>query len=202
MKRLLIVAALTTACISLQATVTININSTGWGDASSTGVNDLAWGIIVDSDGNSVGGDFGGTFISDLSAALVGFSLPGTGTFNSGVNIFDEYYFVQGQDLTTNSGPPAFSDGYMSIVGVNLDGNVSAGDDYGLLWFSVANGTLTNSDFFGFQDIGLLPADSSVISPSTTPGQTSNAIGVPEPSAFAAMAGLMALGFVMVRRRG
>lgn len=200
MKKITALFLLVTFGTALNASVTIQIDTAGWGDESTSAVNDLAWGIIVDSNGSATGGDFTGSFISNLSSALNGFTLPGVAPVNSGVLIFDEYYFVQSQSLLSNSGPSAgFTDGYMNTLGVNLDANVSSGDDYGLLWFSIGTGEVSNSDFFGFQDIGVLPSDSSVISPATTPGLTTNA--VPEPSAYAALAGFCALGWVMIRRR-
>lgn len=191
------------ASSSAVASVTIQIDTAGWGDNLSTEVNGMAWGIIVDSDGNASGGDFTGTFLSDLATALDGFTLPGVAAVNSGVLVFDEYYFIQSQSLTSNSGPSAgFTDGYMNTLGANLDSTVTSGDDYGLLWFSSGTGTLGSSDYFGFQDIGTLPSDSSVINPSSTPAQATLQVGaVPEPSTAAALAGLMALGYVMVRRR-
>lgn len=199
-KKLLLAFAF--AASAAHASVTIQIDTAGWGDETSSNVNGLAWGIVVDSNGSGTGGSFTGGFIDSLAAALDGFALPGTAPVNSGVLIFDEYYFVQAQDLTTNSGPAAgFTDGYMNLLGSNLDANVSAGDDYGLLWFSVGTGTLGSSDFFGFQDLGVLPSDGSSINPGTTPGQTLNAIGVPEPSTYAALSGLLALSWVMLRRR-
>jgi hypothetical protein len=88
----------------------------------------------------------------------------------------------------------------MNDLGLNLDGNVSAGDDYGLIWFSTGSATLGTSDTFGFQDFGTLPSDGSTISNGGTPGLALNAI-VPEPSTYAALAGVFALGYVMVRRR-
>jgi len=181
-----------------QATVTININTSGWGDNNSSGVNGLAWGILVDSDTSAVGSSFDGSFLDDFSAALDGFAIPNVSGFGGVATptlVYDEYYFIPGNSITVNGGPPfGFADGLMESLGASLDLNVDSGDDYGLVWFSTGVGTLGSSDFFGFQDLGVLPSDGSTIDPVTTPGLANNAIGVPEPSAFAAMAGLMALG--------
>lgn len=191
--------------VSANATVTINIKTAGWGDASAA-ANDLAWGILIDTDGASFGGDFSGSFLTDLGAALNGFTIPsvtGAGGFGSGTSVFDEYVFVSGRALTTPSGPPTPGlAGYMNDLGTNLGSGIDASDDYGLLWFSTGTTTLTTSDTFGFQDLGTLPADGATITPSTTAGFATSAITVvPEPSTYAAIAGLVVLGFTAVRRR-
>lgn len=183
--------------IAAQASVTIQVNTAGWGDNSSANVNNMAWGIVVASDG----GDFTGSFTSDIASVLNGFALPGVAPVNSGALIYDEFYFIQSQSLTSNSGPAAvFTDGYMNTLGAELDATITAGDNYGLLWFTVDTGTVGTSDFFGFQDIGSLPSDSSSINPATIPGLATFSV-VPEPSTFAALAGVFALGAVVLRRR-
>jgi hypothetical protein len=190
------------ALAAANATVTINVQTSGWGDASAA-ANGLFWGIVVDTDGAGTGGDFGGTFLADMGAALDGYTLPSvSGGFASGVSIFYEYELVAARGLTAAGGPPSFGVGLMNDLGLNLTGNISSGNDYGLIWFSTGSTTLGTSDTFGFQDLGNLPSDAATISPGTTPGLALNAItAVPEPSTFAALAGLCALGAVMVRRR-
>jgi hypothetical protein len=192
------------ALVAANATVTINVQTSGWGDASAA-ANDLFWGIIVDTDGAGTGGDFGGTFLADMGGALFGYTLPsvsGGGAFASGISVFDEYELVAARGLTEGGGPPTFGVGAMNDLGLNLSGNISSGNDYGLIWFSTGVTTLGTSDTFGFQDFGNLPSDGATISVGGTPGLASNAItAVPEPSTFAALAGLCALGAVMVRRR-
>lgn len=170
-------AVLSVICVVFSATasaqtgtVTINVKTGGWGDQASVS-NGLAWGIVVDSDGNELNGSFSGTFLGDLAATLEGFSLPATADFSTPVLLFDEYYFARARGNTANSGPPGGDqDGYMNDLGLFLDSPVGAGDDYGLVWFSVDSGSLSVGDHFGFQDLGELPSGGSTVTPDVTPG--------------------------------
>lgn len=191
-------AALTLIASAANASVTLQINSSGWGDASSAGTNGMAWGIIISSDNAG----FGGSFLSDISSALIDFTVPALANPADPVQIAGtNYYFARGTTDTSNSGPPTFTDGYMGFANINLNSPVGAGDAYGLLWFPT--GTSEGSSF-GFQDLSLaLPSDGSTVTDiSTTPGLATNTIGVagiPEPSRMI----LAMLGFVglMFRRR-
>ena len=200
-KKILSVFALLATIGAANATVTINVNTSGWGNASAA-ANSLFWGIVVDTDGSGSGGDFGGTFLADLGNALEGYTLPGVsggGGFASGATIFNEYELVAARGLTANGGPPTFAVGLMNDLGLNLTGNIGAGDDYGLIWFSTGTGTLGSADTFGFQDFGDLPSDGSTISNGGTPGLALNPI--PEPATYALLSGFLGLGYVMFRRR-
>ena len=104
-------AVLALASSVASATVTINVKTSGWGNASAS-ANGLYWGIIVDTDTSATAGDFGGTFLTDLGFALDGFATPsvsGSGGNASGVSLFDEYQLVSARDVTTQGGPPLFS---------------------------------------------------------------------------------------------
>ncbi len=200
MKRFLyLAAALVLLTASARASVTFQINSAGWGDATTSGVNGMAWGIIISSDNAG----FGGSFLSDISSALVDFSLPDLGNPSTPVQIGSTgYYFARATTDTSSSGPPSFTNGYMGTANVNLTAPVGSGDPIGLLWFP--SGT-SNGSAFGFQNLSMvMPSDgSNETNISTTPGLATNTIGVagvPEPGrVMLALLGL--LGLTLRRRR-
>ena len=192
-------AALLLLTAGARASVTFQINSAGWGDATTSGVNGMAWGIIISSDNAG----FGGSFLSDLSSALVDFSLPALGNPSTPVQIGSTgYYFARATTDTSSSGPPTFANGYMGTANVNLTAPVGSGDPVGLLWFP--SGT-SNGSAFGFQNLSMtMPSDGSTETGiSTTPGLATNTIGVagvPEPGRVVlALLGL--LGLTLRRRR-
>lgn len=154
MKCAIFACALFGAAGTGNATVTLLVGSSGWGDHEAV-VGGLAWGIVVDSDGNSVNGDFGESFLEELAVALDGFSLPETAVFSDPVPLFDEYYFVPARDTTrTASLGDTPIEGYMGDLGLRYSAPVGPGDDYGLIWFSKGSGTLSESDYFGFRSLG------------------------------------------------
>ena len=156
------------------ATVTINIKTAGWGNNTAAS-NGMAWGIVVDSDGNATNGDFSGAFLDALVEELPGFTLPGGADFSTPVLLFDEYYFVPARNTTTDSGP-AGEKGFMNDLGLILDSPVGSGDDYGLIWFSTGSGTLSASHYFGFQAMGTLPADGATVTPESNPSLATRSI--------------------------
>lgn len=170
-KRIFLALALLGLGVPAAATVTIVVGSSGWGDEEAP-ARGLAWGIVVDSDGNVRNGGFGDAFLDELASALDGFQIPDTATFSNPVLLFDEYYFVRARELTQ----PAFpgddeNEGYMGELGLNFADPVEPGDDFGLLWFSTGAGTLSSSHYFGFQPLGQLPADGATVTDlKTSPG--------------------------------
>lgn len=200
MKRFfLFAAALLLFTAGARASVTFQINSSGWGNATTSGVNGMAWGIIISSDNAG----FGGSFLSDISSALVDFSLPALGNPSTPVQIGSTgYYFARATTDTSSSGPPSFTNGYMGTANVNLTAPVGTGDPIGLLWFP--SGTSSGSAF-GFQNLSMtMPSDGATETGiSTTPGLATNTIGVagvPEPGrVMLALLGL--LGLTLRRRR-
>lgn len=194
-----IAATLLLLTAGARASVTLQINSAGWGNATTASVNGMAWGIIISSDNAG----FGGSFLSDISSALVDFSLPAVGNPSTPVQIGSTgYYFARATADTSSSGPPSFTNGYMGSANLNLTGPVGSGDPLGLLWFP--SGT-SNGSAFGFQNLSMtLPSDGSTVTDiSTTPGLATNTVGVagvPEPGrVMLALLGL--LGLTLRRRR-
>lgn len=197
-KTYLILAVILAGLIDCRATVTIQPGSAGWGDSTTASVNGMTWGIVV----NGAGATFAGTAVADLSVALEGFSIPAFSTPSTPLQIgASDYYFINAQTLTSNSGPPTFTNGFMNSVTFNLTGVVGTGDAAGLLWF--AEGTTTAGSHFGFQDLGqLVPADGATITTGWggTPSLANNVIGVPEPSRLVFLA-FGVLGIFLRRRR-
>lgn len=183
-----------------KASVTLTVGTAGWGNNTTTNVNGMTWGVLINSSGSS----FDGNTISTLQSALQGFSIPALPTgASTPVQIGTTgFYFAEAQSLTSSSGPPTFTNGYMGTDQFNLTG-VSSGNAFGLLWFS--EGTTTSGSHFGFQiptGINTLPSDGSTITSgiNTTPGLGSYTIGAaPEPSRVILAA--LGLGFIFLRRR-
>ena len=186
------------AVSSVNGAVTVNISSSGWADESGTPMNGMAWGLVFATNGSS----FGGSFDTDLSSGIVGFTPAPISDPATATQIFGDYYFARAQSDTTSSGPPTFSDGFMFTTRFNLDANVSTGDSYGLLWLPSGSGSVAPSDYYGFQDLAQsVPSDGSttaVISGSPT---SASFQAVPEPSSFGFLLGCFGLGFVFLRRR-
>jgi len=181
------------------ASVTLTIGTAGWGNGTTTGVNGMTWGIIV----NPSGALNNTTTISTLQTALQGFTIPSTVSPSTPVQIGTSgLYFAEAQAQTANGAPPTFPAGYMNTDAFNLT-NVSAGNSFGILWFPT--NTTTAGSKFGYQiptGINTLPSDGSSISSgiNTTPGLATNTIGAaPEPSR--AILAALGLGMIALRRR-
>jgi len=198
-KFLTIFCALLAVPVVGNASVTIAIATSGWGNNTTASVNGMTWGFVVSSDGSA----FNGTTTTTLSSALQGFSIPLTATPSNPVQIGSSiYYFVEAQLPTTNSGPPSFTNGFMNTDNFNLAGPVGSGDPLGLLWF--AEGTTTSGSHYGFQNLNFnTPADGSNIIAGTvtsTPGLAAFTIGAaPEPGH--SLLALLGVGTLVLRRR-
>lgn len=199
MKKTLLFAVLFTAsALSALATVNISIKSSGWGDATTLGVNGMAWGLVI----NSAGATFSPTIIDTLKSELLGFAVPGTANPSTPVQIgTSDLYYAAAATLTMNSGPPSFTDGYMFQAVFYLTAPVSTGDAYGILWFPDSSGTLAVNDSFGFTDLSAtLPADGWTIDAPASTGTLANYSVIPEP-AVAMLVGMAGLASVALRRR-
>ncbi|MGF1453714.1 MAG: PEP-CTERM sorting domain-containing protein, partial [Opitutales bacterium] len=180
--------------------VTIEIAEAGFGNADGPAT-DLAWGLVVDTDGASVGSSFETDFLATAQTALAGFVLPALGERAA---LFGEYAFIRSTSNSTAL-PPFLggTPGNFGFATFDYDNGIDGGEDYGLMWFSPVNPDIINAgDLFGFQDIGNLPASESAdinISDITVPENTSIDV-VPEPNAFGLL-GALAVGLVVVRRR-
>lgn len=180
------------------ASVTLTIGTSGWGNSTTTGANGMPWGILVNTSGA-----FDGNTISTLQSALQGFTIPSTANPSTPVQIGSTgFYFAEAQSLTANGPPPTFSPGFMNTANFNYTG-LSSGNPFGVLWFSDA--ATTAGSHFGFQiptGINTLPSDGASITSgiNTTPGLGSYTIGAaPEPSRVILTA--LGLGLITLRRR-
>lgn len=183
---------------SSHASITIKVGTSGWGNATTASTNGMTWGFVIDSSSTS----FSGTAAADLSAALVGFTIPSVITPSVPAQIgSSNYYFIEAQSQTSASGPPTFTNGFMNTAQFNLAGTVGTGDAAGLLWF--ATNTTTSGSRFGFQDLSQsLPLDGANITTGWggTPANATLVVGIPEPSRVFLL-GFACLGLIFRRRR-
>ena len=89
----------------------------------------------------------------------------------------------------------------------NLGGSVNTGNEIGVLVFDESTSTTLISDPYAIYTNGwTVPADGANATltgagPYTGPFTTTSEVRIPEPSAYPMLAGLIALGSVMLRRR-
>ena len=91
-------------------------------------------------------------------------------------------------------------------VTFDLGGNVATGNEIGLLVFNTSTTSATANDTYSIWTNGWLVAADGANQSLTGAGpfvgvSSGNGVVVPEPSTYAALSGLLALGYVMVRRR-
>jgi hypothetical protein len=112
-------------------------------------------------------------------------------------------YTVMGTGAISPAGP---GNAILGGLGFNLGGNIATGNEIGILVFNTSVGSATGSDVYSiWTNDWLVSADGN--NDSLTGGGPFSGASfgsgsvVPEPSTYAALAGLCALGAVMVRRR-
>lgn len=169
-----------------QASITISGTS-----LFSTEIFNGSQGIYISSNTNS----FDESLFSTLAANT---------SFSTGTVIGDYTVLGFGAVNNASSTKAALNAG----VTYNLGGNVATGNEIGLLVFNASTGSASAGDTYTiWTNNWLVASDGANLSltgagPYVGPSFGSGSVvPVPEPSAFAALAGVLALGFVAVRRR-
>ena len=187
-----LIAGLLLSSVAANASVTLSGTS-----LYTAGLNGFTTGVYVASDSSTFNpGLFSGigAVLQDTSFAfgtsINGYTVLGTGVINAA------------------GGASALGAG----VTYNLSGAVSTGNEIGILAFQTSTTeALAGDNYLVFYDNWTVPADGSNLSLTGTGGpsfasygQTGTVSGaaIPEPSTYATLAGLLALSFVMLRRRG
>ncbi|MEC8333582.1 MAG: hypothetical protein VXZ83_05595 [Verrucomicrobiota bacterium] len=141
----------------------------------------------------------------DVSLFTTPSTLIGAGTsFDAGTDLSG--YTVLGSTSVFDAGPNGVIFGGITY---DLGGSVSTGNEIGILAFASSSDTASAGDtFLVFAGDYTVPSDGANLSwtgtgaPASITSSGSGLVPVPEPSAFATLAGICALGFVMLRRRG
>mgnify|MGYP000991005489 CR=1 FL=1 len=199
------IAALALTANVACATVSITFSNggtgdviSGFGNAAGTPTAGMSYGLVVDTGNDGFGAGTWGAlnpsasgFLNAAGSATDDFFTLGTSTGGPGFN-------------TVDVGPP-FGVIIIDMLGIDVLTNSLEGHQYGIMWFETGAAT---GDSYGFLATGITIAndgatiDDSAALSALSPGAASFQIAaVPEPSAFAAIAGMLTLGFVMVRRR-
>ncbi len=174
----------------------------------------LSYGSVTLS-GTSLQGtpgiNFGETYVylADLDGSA--FSTGDLASITAGESITDSGTYAGFTVLGSGTVDTFFSTDFVgSGLTFDLNAGVDVGDSFGILVFSNSDTTAIASDTYNiFTDASwVLPADGNTVTFNSDlaqigSGGSATGVGsvVPEPSTFAALAGLCALGAVMVRRR-
>jgi hypothetical protein len=175
---LLLSAVAANASITMSGAALLNTDITGY-----------STGVFVSS--NS--GAFDENIVDSLVAGI---------SLTAGTAIGD--YTILGTGAVNNAGPS----GYVAMAGItyNLGGNVATGNEIGVLVFDNSTVSTVGGDSYSiYTNNWLAPADGVNASLTGAGPYTGAAFGtstvVPEPSSYALLGGLLALGCVMLRRR-
>jgi len=158
----------------------------------------------------AIAGDSTGVFVASNGGSFDITLFTGTGriafdtSFAGGTDLFG--YTILGTAPINAAGP---NGALGSGVTYNLGGSINTGNAIGVLTFASSTTSAVAGDSYSiFTNGWTVPADGANLPLAGAPnfGLTAAGTGtvsvVPEPSAFATLAGLCALGFVMLRRRG
>ncbi|CAA6694085.1 MULTISPECIES: PEP-CTERM sorting domain-containing protein [unclassified Lentimonas] len=192
--------ALLASCSLVFGTVTLQFSTftgqaDGFGNASGVTTNGMSFGVVVDTSGGTTG-------------------FSGLNSLNS-FDITTDRSIISPDLVYTFGGggtPPVTADFFgaagsvTTLTGVDYTG-FSASDPFAIIWFA-DNAANAGNDYGYLTDAGFaLPADGNTgdfsglaVFSGTGNFDATHSI-VPEPSTYAALAGLCALGAVMVRRR-
>ena len=156
-------------------------------------INGYTTGVFVTSDSGSFDDAANGLFgDGNLQSGL---SLTAGSTFGN--------YTVLGTSSTINvAGPNSV---LFAGISYDLGGNIATGNEIGVLVFENSTVSTVGGDAYSvYTNNWLTPADGAngglQVGPFTGAAATSGTV-VPEPSSYALLGGLLALGCVMLRRR-
>lgn len=186
------------ASVCTFGTVSFNFGDLTLGNSSGVGTEGMPVAIIVNTDG-ATSLNFGSYDPFNYTVSGQFLTVAGQAT--------DDWYVFGGSGITATQpgGGPIAAGLVGSITSVDFT-NLTAGDDYGLIWFPSAS-SVAGSSYGGYENaLFTMPADGNTFTagaslPSTVQSADYTFAAVPEPSTYAMMLGALALGFVAYRRR-
>ena len=184
-----LIAGLLLSAVAANASITISGTS-----IFSADLNGLTTGVFVSSSNAT----FDVTLFDYPESLEAGLSFASGTSFNG--------YTVLGSAAIN---PAGGGSALVSGVTYNLGANVATGNEIGVLAFNNTTATTIAGEAFSvFTGGWTVPADGANLSLTGTGSPsfagatgTSGTVAVPEPSAYALLGGLLALGCVMLRRR-